>query len=149
MVIVKVLYLLGFSISSPIASQINDSTMIDFLLRTPSEIRQSASQTSTDSFTIDPQSDLSLTAGRLLEARQPILTGRNQQTLTRCVPVLFSEAGEFLVRHGRSRILSEPRSGPQDETLGSVSIDIVALCNLNRGQDLFDTEQKPRHRLIS
>lgn len=51
---------------------------------------------------------------------------------------LCSEAGAFLVRHRRSRILSEPRSRSQDETLGTVNLhldklgDILALCQLYR-----------------
>lgn len=43
---------------------------------------------------------------------------------SRCIYALYSEAGEFLVRHWRSRILSKPRPRTQDETLGAVNMHL-------------------------
>lgn len=48
--------------------------------------------------------------------------GLDPAQLTFCVHALLSEESEFLVRHWRSRILSEPRPGPEDGALGSVSL---------------------------
>lgn len=53
-------------------------------------------------------------------------------TLCRVIPApsfMCSHAGAFLVRHGWSRILSEPRPRSQDETLGEVILQDT-LCEL-------------------
>ena len=48
-----------------------------------------------------------------------------------CVCVcLRAEAGAFLVRHRRSRILSEPRPRPQDEALGEVNPSLWSVLRI-------------------